>query len=104
MDDWHREIVEIDVLPNEQEVEVAKEAKVRHGLGRQVVVEVGGPLIDEQVVEMRRTCRLSCHPHSLVEQAQELVRLEVVVAQHGLEERETVPDSHLLRPRSVRTG
>jgi hypothetical protein len=91
------------VSPNEQVAVVGKEAKVRHGLGRQVVAGVGGPLIGEQV-ERRRTCRPSCHRRSPAEQEQELVRLEEAVAQHGLEERGKVPGNDLPRPRIVRTG
>jgi hypothetical protein len=91
------------VSPNEQVVVVEKEAMVRHGLGRQVVAVVGGPLIGEEV-EMRHTCRLSCHRRIPVGQAQELVHLEGVVAQHGLEERGKVPGNRLPRPRIVRTG
>lgn len=45
--------------PIEQAAVVEREARVQHGLGRQVVAEVGGPLMDEEV--MRRTCRLSFH-------------------------------------------
>jgi hypothetical protein len=91
------------VSPNEQVAVVEKEAMVRHGLGRQVVAGVGGPLIGEEVVK-HRTCRLSCHRRSPAGQAQELVRLGEVAAQHGLEERGKVPGSHLPRPRIVRTG
>jgi hypothetical protein len=83
-------------------VVVEKEAMVRHGLGRQVVAEVGGPSIGEEV-EMRRTCRLSCHRRTPAGQAQELVHLEAVVAQHALEERGKVPGSRLPRLRIVRT-
>jgi hypothetical protein len=91
------------VLPNEQVAVVEKEAMVRHGLGRQVVAGVGGPLIGEEVVK-HRTCRLSCHRRSPAGQAQELVRLGEVAAQHELEEREKVPGSHLPHPRIVQTG
>jgi len=55
-------IDETDELPFEPFVVVEKEAKVQHDLDRLEVVEVDGPLTDEQAV--RRTCHPSCRLHT----------------------------------------
>lgn len=78
---------------------VEKEAKAQHDLDRPVVVEVGGPLMDEQVV--RRTCHPSYRPHTPAGQELELVQWVEAVVQHELGEHEEVLGSCPLRPRIV---